>query len=112
MFEHNVRSMHNTYIRPDIGSISAIHVAVGTFLILWVTLFAGLVLGGTGLLPTPVLAAFEFVFIDLLYMTGWRIWIDVRPSSSPIGFYPASLIGYSILACLVAAWYHVLDYVR
>ena len=104
--------MYRNYSLLGLRPVTPIHIALGTFLLLWVVMFAGLAWGNSGLMPASLMAVFNFVFVDVLYLTGWRLWIGLLPDASPIGFYTASSIGYSILAVLVAAWFHVLNIVR
>lgn len=103
--------MYRNYSTPELRPVTSIHIALGTFLLLWVVMFTGLAWGRSGLMPASLMAAFDFVFVDVLYMTGWRLSVEFLPVSS-IGFYPASTIGYTILALFVAAWFHVLSIVR
>lgn len=91
--------------------MSPVHIALGTFLLLWVMMFAGLAWARSGLMPASLTAAFDLVFVDVLYMTGWQLSMGLLPASE-VGFVIASAIGYSILALLVAAWFHVLSILR
>lgn len=104
--------MYRNCSLSGIRALPPIHIALGTFLLLWVVMFTGLAWGNSGSMPTGLMAVFDFVFVDVLYMTGWRLWMGLHPNAPPIGFYTASSIGYSILAVLVAAWFHALNTVR
>lgn len=103
--------MYRNYSTPELRPVTPLHIALGTFLLLWVVMFTGLTWGNSGLMPASLMAAFELVFVDILYMTGWRLCMGLLPASS-IGFYTASAIGYAILALLVAAWFHVFRIAR
>lgn len=101
------RSSSTSEWRP----VTPVQVACSTFLLLWVVQFTGLAWGSSGSMPAGLMAAFDFVFVDVLYMTGWRLSRGLLPASS-VGFYAASGIGYAILAVVAATWFHVLKTVR
>lgn len=91
--------------------MTSIHIALGTFLLLWIVQFTGRVWGDSGSMPASLMEAFNFVFIDIFYMTGWHLSMGLLPASS-VGYYVASAIGYAILAVVAATWFHVMSAVR
>lgn len=103
--------MYRTDSIPEVRPVSSVHVAVGTFLLLWIVWFIGLTWGRSGLMPGMLMGAFDFVYVDLLYQPAWTFLINVLPVSS-VGYYPASTFGYALLSVFVAAWVHVLRLAR
>lgn len=103
--------MYRNYHVPDIRSAASVRIALGTFVMLWVVSLAGLVWGRSGTMPSPLMAAFDFVYIDVLYMTGFELRMSVHSGlrlRGPLGYVISSSIGYAILALFAATWYHVL----
>lgn len=97
---------------PSVRSIPSTLVAIGTFTLLWVLLLFGL--GGvrSGYLPSPLLHAFDFVFVDILAMTGFKLWMAVHPASftpNRVSFAITSSIGFTVLAIVIAIWHFVLS---
>lgn len=99
--------MYRSSSTPEWRPATPVHIACSTFLLLWVVQFTGLAWGSSGSMPAELMTAFDFVFVDVLYMTGWRLSMGLLPASA-IGFYAASGIGYAILAVLAATGFHVL----
>lgn len=96
----------------SVRSIPSTLVAVGTFAVLWGLLLLGL--GGVryGFLPSPLLDVFDFVFVDILAMTGFKLWIAVRPASftpNRVSFAITSSIRFTVLAIVIAIWHFVLS---
>lgn len=103
--------MVQNYSTPELHPESPVHVALGTFLLVWIVWFTGLTWGNTGTMPGILMGAFNFIYVDLLYQPAWKLLINIFPVSS-IGFYTASTVGYAVLSLLVAAWFHVLSLAR
>lgn len=103
--------MVRNHSTPDLRPERPIHIALGTFLLIWVVQFTGLAWGNSGSMPGLLMDVHNFVYVDVLYRPVWRLLGGVLPASS-IGFYTASTVGYAILALLVAAWFHVLRIAR
>lgn len=101
--------MQRTPSAPEVRTVTPVHIALGTFLLLWLVMFLGLAWGNSGYMPRSLMAMFDFVFVDVLYTTGWHLWMNLHPTTAPIGFYAASAIGYAIAASFVAVWFHVLS---
>lgn len=101
--------MNRNYSTPELRPVTPIHIALGTFLMLWLVMFTGLAWGNSGFMPPSLMVSFDFIFVDVLYSIGWHLWMNLHPTTSSIGFYAASSIGYSIVALFVAAWFHVLS---
>ncbi len=103
--------MVRNYSTPELRPESPIHIALGSFLLIWIVWFIGLIWGNSGSMPGILMGVFNFVYVDILYRPVWELLSGVLPASS-IGFYTASTIGYTILSLLVAAWFHVLSIAR
>lgn len=103
--------MYRSYSIPELRPVTSIHIAVGTFLLVWLVWFIGLTWGNTGTMPDVLMAVFNLIYVDILYRPVWGVLVGVLPVSS-VGYYTASTIGYALLSLLVAAWFHVLNLAR